>query len=143
MERKIIWMRFLTLGISLMCMPTFVQCKKRVDYFVRADFVYVNNTDLVIEVKSGADNFTIKPQETDTIKINGEGPQEVTEKNYLPPFQGGQIIIYGNIKCDTLTIPRESITGIDNYTSEKIGERYFRFTYTFTDADFADAKPCK
>lgn len=146
MERKTTWMRCLLIGISLLIILAFVQCKKRVDYFVRGDFVYVNSTDSVIEVK-GDETFVLKPDEQHVIKESGEGPEIVTTESYVAPFSSA-MVIYNSNKCDTLASgpglgKGEGPLGINNYVSEKVGERHFKFTYTFTNADFADAKPCK
>lgn len=143
MVQKIIWMRYLTLGTSFLVILSIASCKKHVDYLVKGTYVYVNNTDSLIDVKNAPYVFTIKSKESYTIEQIGDGTKEITEKNYVAPFSGGQIITYGNNMCDTLLVSKESISGIENYMSEKVGERHYKFTYTFTDTDYKKAVPCK
>ena len=118
-------------------------CKKKKDYLSIGTYVYVNSTDSLIEVKNAPYLFTIKPKESHTIEQTGDGSKELTEKSYVAPFTGGQVILYGNKMCDTLTSSKEGISGIENYTSERISERHYKFTYTFTQSDYKKAVPCK
>ena len=143
MQQKITWMRFSALGISFIGVLAATNCKKRVDYLAIGTYVYVNNTDSLIEVKNAPYLFTIKPKESHTIEQSGDGSKDLTEKNYVAPFTGGQVIIYGNKMCDTLFVSKEGISGIENYKSEKIAERHYKFTYNFTDTDYKKAVPCK
>ncbi len=144
-EQKTTWMRCLTLGTSLFAIAIYAifSCKEEKDYLVKGTFVYVNNTDSLIEIKNGPYIFTVNSKDTYTIEQMGDGSKEVTEKSYVAPYAGGQIIIYGKKMCDTLLVSKEGIAGIENYKSEKIGDRNYKFTYTFTDIDYKKALPCK
>jgi hypothetical protein len=147
MQQKTTWMRYLTLGISVMIIFALLQCKGEVDYFVQGTYVYVNSTDSLIDVKSGVYNFKIKPNDSHKIEQGGEGSEDVSAQNYVPPMISA-VVKYGNEKCDTLDSgfkvgAGEGITGISNYTSEKISKRHYKFTYTFTNLDYNKARPCK
>ncbi len=101
----------------------------------------------MIEVKSGVYDFTINPSQSHIIEQGGEGPKDVSEKNYVPPMTSA-LIIYSSTKCDTLDTTNkigtgEGIIGISNYINEKIGNRHYKFAYTFTDIDYKKALPCK
>lgn len=143
MLQKTIWMRYFTLGISMIFITLFTQCKKHQDYLVKGTYVYVNRTNYLIEIKRGVDLFTLNPNESHTIEQIGEGPKDVTEKDYIPRFQGGEIIVYDNEMCDTLLISKEGFTGIENYLSQKLGDRNYKFKYTFTQTDYQKAQPCE
>lgn len=91
--------------------------------------------------------FAIAPDGKHVIEVDGDGPKDVTFDNYAPPMVYA-IIIYNNNKCDTIygggkNGTGEGITGIINYTNQKIGDNHYKFTYTFTDADFKNAVKCK
>jgi hypothetical protein len=110
-------------------------------------YVYVNNTDSLIEVKSGVYNFSINPNEFHTIEQTGDGSKNISEEDYVPPMTSAGII-YASTKCDTLDTgvkvgKGEGILSLENYKSEKVGDRHYKFTYTFTDIDYKKAVPCK
>jgi hypothetical protein len=133
---------YLMLGISILCLFMFMQCKKSVDYVVKGTYVYVNSTDSLIEVKGG-ESFIISPKQTHTIVVDGEGGKDISAKSYEPPF-GSAVIVYGSSRCDTLrAYSKKGILGIDNYNNEKIADRNYKFTYTFTETDYKKAVPCK
>ena len=142
-------MSYLILGISLLSIFITAQsCTDEGNYQLYGDYIYINDTDSVIEVK-GPYGFVINPQEEHTIKISPEGPEHPTvhDDNYDPVFKNLTVVVFNNNLCDTLHEGKEGgtdegILGIDNYTSEKVSDRYFKFTYHFTDEDFVDAVPC-
>jgi hypothetical protein len=147
MRQKTTWMRYLTLGTSIVALLSTISCKKNVDYFVTGTFAYINNTDSLIEVKGGTYDFKINPNESHSINQAGEGPKEVNEKSYVSPILSA-VLIFNNSKCDTLDSGLNlrngvGITGIENYTSEKVGERHYKFTYTFTEEDYNKAVLCE
>ncbi len=126
---------FLIAVASLCCL--FAGCgSPEIDYVVKADWVYINDTEHTIEVK-GFYNFTLEPQGSYTIYQDGDGPEQTTEESYIAPFVFGisTIVIDGETE---IPIGDSGITDRKNYTSEKIADRHYKFTYTFTDADFPE-----
>ncbi len=120
-------------AICICCL--FVSCwVVKIDYEVKADWVYVNGTEHVIHVISaqGSHNFTIGPNESYTINVITIGPETTTEESYGVPFDEETIIV---IDGETEITVSGGIADRKNYTVKKITARHFEFTYTFTDAD--------
>ena len=146
MKIKITWIKYLLIGTGLVMIFIFSQCKKKTgDYNVKGKYIYINETDSVISVE-GSEGFTLDPRASKTILQERDGPENPRAEDYYPPSYSG-IIKYNN-KCDTLklygTIGKgEGILGIVNYTSNKIADRNYEFTYRFTTAYFQDFKPCR
>jgi hypothetical protein len=144
MEQKTIWTRFLITGISIITLALLELCScKRVDYKVSADWVYINNTEYQIETGL----FVLSPKETVSFQQSSEGPKEIHAEDYVPITYDSPIIIYNGDKCDTLNYgdkagKGEGILGTQNYQYEKIGERYYKFIYTFTEDDYLKAEDC-
>lgn len=145
MLQKITWRHYLILGSYILVLNSTLSCKSDIDYVMLGDYIHVNNTDTVINI-NGNRSFKINSKQSHIINILGDGPEVVTEKNYVPPFTF-VVITYNDTLCDTLTSgPKaglgEGILGIDNYTSEKVADRHYKFTYTFTQADIDKAVLC-
>lgn len=146
MVQKTTWMRSLIFGISLICANLFFQCKKHVDYLSMGTYVYFNDTDSLIEVRSGVYDFAINSKQSYIIEQRGDGSKNVSENDYVPPMTSAGVI-YAGTKCDTLNSgikvgKGEGILNLENYKSEKIGERHYKFTYTFTEVDYKKGVPC-
>ncbi len=144
MEQKITWMHCLIFGISIFILLSFSKCGD-VDYRVRADFIYINETVHTIEIISEKP-FTLPPNSDYVIKIDSDGGKNISADSYVPPFSDG-IVIYDDIKCDTLASGAilgqgEGPAGIQNYQSKKISDRYYEFTYRFTEDHFLLAEEC-
>jgi hypothetical protein len=145
MRQKITWTPYILFGISSFFAVVFFGCKKEIDYKVSADFIYINETAYSIEVISERP-FILPPMSKHLIMIEGDGEKEVSPESFVPPFLDG-IIIYDNVKCDTLLSGQvagqgEGPTGIQNYISRIKGKRYFEFTYTFTLNDYIKSEEC-
>jgi hypothetical protein len=140
-------MRYLTLGISMLTPSLIMSCKSDIDYIVNGTYVYINSTDSLIQVKSSVYDFVIKPKQAHTLVQSGDGSKDINESSYVSPMLGAVLIFY-NIKCDTLNSGLNlrsgpGITGIENYNSEKVADRHYKFTYTFTQADMDKAVACE
>ena len=132
MVRKIISTNFLLLGSFLIISSLLFSCEK-VDYRVRAEWIYINETPYKIEVKARTfDIFTILPGETFFYKEDGDGPKNMQPKNYFPPCRSGTVIILDDTTEYEL-VKGESITNVENYTIEKVGTNYYSFTYVFNE----------
>lgn len=139
------WMRFLIFGISLTTI--FASCIKK-DYQVKAKWVYINKTGHNITYSPDYySNFNIAPYDTTIYFQDGDGGKDITENDYVSPINNS-IIFFDNTKCDTLkrgTKPNlgNGPIGMANYESKKLGERYYEFTYRFTEEQFTNAHICK
>lgn len=111
----------------------FSGCKAEKDYVVKADWVYINNSSQSLKV-TGLEVFDLDVAATKTLSYNIDGPETVAESNYVAPFKSGttKIIVAGREFTDT------KITDREHYIAERVAERHYKFTYTFTDADFPE-----
>lgn len=141
MQQKQIYLFFLIFGISAL----FFTCDKgEVEYFLKTDFVFINETDKNI-------SFEIREKTTTKMDLNLEAKS--TSKTYTINSDGGfenptpdnccqgvlQSFLVGSDqksivikKNDTLCIMVEPAI-IDNYKSEIISDRHYKYTFTFTD----------
>ena len=150
MQQKQTYQHYLLIGISLLL--SFSACEEQVDYRVRADWIYVNETPNSVEIL-GVDRLdrqsftTIAPGDSVTASQDTEGPETVTEKSYVPSFLG-YTIRYADSLCRSYrpgaTVEEgEGPFATVNYESEKLAERYYKFTYEFTEEEFAEAESCQ
>jgi hypothetical protein len=144
-------MRFLTLGLVFNIILISSCSKKFVNPARDADFHFINMTDKNISYEVGLEKFNLKPSETITIgQSQDDSGLELSPSSYSNPFrelmtpQDKDIIIKFNVnKCWTTAVGTDhSPLDIKNYTSEKLGERKYKFTYTFTEADYNRAITC-
>ena len=113
----------------------FYSCHEEIDYVVKADWNYINNSSHKISVL-GRDTFDIAINETYIIKEVGEGSKDVTESSYVSPFFGFSTKVIYDGEVEVILSDGEGITDTKNYESEKISARYYKFTYIFTDDDY-------
>ncbi|AWG21745.1 hypothetical protein FFWV33_09430 [Flavobacterium faecale] len=140
-------MRYLFFGVfSIFILTINIACTEDSEYIVKADFIYFNDTNYVIELISSA---KINPNSSLKISFEGEGSKTTDHNSYVPPypFGDGTVIKYDDIKCDFLNPGTkagrgEGPSGIQNYEFKKISERYYEFTFRFTEADFEQAENC-
>lgn len=145
MKMKIIWMPYIIIGTSIILLLNSCTLGET-EYIVKANYIYINDTNRTIQLISSE---TINPKETFKITIKGDGGKNVTATSYVPPypFREGSIIKYDNIKCEFLDSglkagKGEGPAGIQNYEWKKISERYYEFTYHFTEAEYNQAENC-
>jgi hypothetical protein len=145
MVQKTIWMRYLIIGISCIFVSSLYNCTSETseDFLVKADFIFVNETNYEIEIISVTNPFKVSPMQKFTINQEGMGSGTIDEDSYVPPFLSG-IEKYDNIKCNILDAGvkagrGEGPAGIQNYESKKIAERHYEFTYRFQEDDYNNA----
>ena len=148
MEQKTIWMRYLIIGISILISTSvFISCK-RTDYIVKTKWIYINETGLKISYSPDYwSEFNVLPYDTTIYAEEMEGGEEVTAASYVAPLKP-EIVFYGDSKCDTLNgglKPNlgDGPRGMDNYENRKLGIRYYKFTYRFTQEIVDSAVDCK
>jgi hypothetical protein len=148
--QKTIWMRYLLLGVFSVSFFGF-SCKKRVDYAQYAEFRYLNSTSkkivmdypkkkFAIEANGGEYYFEVKgigPKTISPDSYNFSLPINLTEENRIP------VTIKIGEKCFTSTERSEhTLINVNSYQIEKIDEGHYKFTYTFTEADYNLAVNC-
>ena len=137
MLRKTTWMPFLLIGNFIVLLSA---CGE-VDYAVKGDYIYINATKYVIEI----DNYQLRPKDTFTIKTNGMGEKDITHVMYIVPWELSGLVIFDGLKCSKMYRGDngEGIMNLRSYEHKKIENRYYQFTYTFTEKDYLKATPCK
>lgn len=144
---KVTWINYLIIGLFISFTPS---CGKIREYVKYSEFVYVNQTSHVITFPKGIVTINIKPNETISSKISEEGADKnLTRDSYLTTpkafdtFDVYKIMYFDNLRCLDLSKDFEhSPAELKNYVAEKIGKRTYKFTYTFTEADYNRAVAC-
>lgn len=146
MQQKIIWMRFSLIGISIILLSFMTIGCKQVDYSVRAKWVYINETNLDVKYPKGWDDFNVSAKDTLIYETDTEGPEQMNAENYVPPINAN-IIFFNDNLCDTLNVTKPGIgdgpLGINNYDSRRLGERYYEFTFRYTQQMVDSAVNCQ
>ncbi|TDG35476.1 hypothetical protein EZJ43_12675 [Pedobacter changchengzhani] len=135
------WMRFLTLGVFSLLLFSF-SCKKSGSPKV-GEFHFVNNTNYLINYKSGLEMYNLKPNSS-IIIVKGDDVKGNDIDNYNVPFVFEDVALepftikFDGAKCMNVTRTSDhSVLNIASYVNEgQIGERKVKFTYTFTEADY-------
>ncbi|MCP4458816.1 MAG: hypothetical protein GY816_12455 [Cytophagales bacterium] len=144
MKQKTIWMRYLTIGISLTLLLLLGSCRAYPEVgILNVDFVFSNATDSSIEFDVSDDSKTwtleIAPQSTSeviSIEAGSSNPQpEACCQDALGDLLGGQItLIVDNDLCFVIRDKGPHV--ISSYDYEIIGDHHFKYSYVFTDSDF-------
>jgi hypothetical protein len=147
---------FLIIGLlfSLLVMGA-PSCKKTTDHAMEGEFYFVNSTSHQITFSTGFEKYNLAAKATGPIfTVSDIGDKEITASSFYTPFIKEQaynipqqpiIIRFDNQKCTSINgnSGAHNILDISSYNNEKIGERKYRFTYTFTEEDYNRATLCK
>lgn len=124
-------------------------CCTTPDYTVRSRWVYNNETEYSISYSPTNEfmKFNILPFDSIVVEESGEGGKTITPESYMSPLRP-DIIFYGESLCDTLQSgfglrDGEGPRGMQNYASQKLSERYFKFVFRFTKENVKEANICK
>jgi len=146
MEQNNIWMRFLQLGLIISLTFTFISCNKKTEYAQLGEFWFINQTNYNITYKQGFEKFNVMANSSTLIKDTQDAVKKVEPNKFHAPFRsiGLPVVIkFNQIKCLEIDVNSEhSILDIKNYLAEKLSERKYKFTYTFTEADYNRAVAC-
>ena len=138
---------YLIIGLIISITSLITSCKD--DFYDQyGEFYFVNNTEYNIKYNAGLERFDI-PAKSTTIfkeKYRGEG-KKALPSNYNSPlrYYGNEINIkFNNVKCLINVKENEinSVRNIKNFIHEKINDNNYKFTYTFTEADYNRAVAC-
>lgn len=150
MRRNNIWMRYLTLGLIISIGILLNSCK---DYFFNmvVEYHFVNETNYSISYPVGYEKFNVAPKSTIVIIEQGKGGGKhgVAASDFSSPLSsisalGIFTIKFNQAKClvDIKPDDEHSVRNIKNFVAEKIAENSYKFTYTFTEADYNRAVQC-
>ena len=140
-------MRYIYLGLFI-GLSILASCKKNTSWTMKGDFYFVNETSHNITyAQSGLEEFNIPPKSSIFITESQDGREEVKPTYYHSPLirqgiKNSLIVKFDNSKCLETFDRKNTPLNIENYISEKIAERTFKFTYTFTEADYDAATVC-
>jgi len=146
MEWKTTWMRFLMLGIFSLFLIGF-SCKK-IEPDMDGEYVYINSTNHTISfLTPHVNSFKLLGLQTHLIKLYEIARKKTRPETYGTPFNNtdSEVIQFDGNKCLTMTSSNSSensLLNISNYSVEKIDNRTYKFTYTFTEADYNRATTC-
>lgn len=139
------WMNYLRLGSIVMFCCLLSGCDtSRSEHVHHGEWVYRNESSHKIEIKGAIVSwsilktaaFTLSPTEMYRIDFWSDGDKHITQDAI-----GFPLMYLPGVECsitidDADPIQLVSDKGIrdrNNYQVEKLGNNYFRFTYTFTD----------
>jgi hypothetical protein len=142
-----IWTYYLLLGAFSLSILTF-SCGIS-EYVQNAQFYYVNDTDYTIKLIKQSKTYVFLPRQTTIINEEQVGDGSVNVEDFRSPFtndvnlKGKDLIFQLDNKCLTHTTNSEhSIINLKNYIAERVNKITFKFTYTFTEADYNRAVAC-
>ncbi len=146
MQQKTNWMRYLIIGISTLLFSWQLGCRKRVEYFLQADFIFINETEHAVNYSGllQLEQFT-----SDTVIRVGTGGDKNEKiesccQGFLEDFQGDYTQVY-TVFNDSLCLfynENEGPTNLVNYEKRRIKNNHFEFTYRFTEEQYNEAAPC-
>jgi hypothetical protein len=141
-------MSYLLIGISIVLL-NLNGCQQEVEYRLDTEFVYVNQSDkfLSFEASNGSSNrrvIALSPNSSDTVYYAASGGFENPDPNsccqgLLGDILGGALTLTFTDSICSLSSPLD----INNYVSEKVEDRYFRYTFTFTEEVLNKATGCQ
>lgn len=113
-------------------------CSTKTDYDALTTWEFKNASSYAIEVNGGIDerfNFSLAKDANHSFDITVGTGKEVTVASFISPY----IPESTTLKLDGERIVTISnITDREHYIAERVAERHYKFTYTFTDADFPE-----
>ena len=138
---------YLTIGFIISLTTILVSCRD--DFYDQfGEFYYVNETNYSITYETGLSEFNVAPKSTTVFKekTRGVGKEAIASNYNVPRAHYGRefTIKFNNVKC-LINVKEDdinSVRNIKNFIAERIGENNYRFTYTFTEADYNRAVTC-
>lgn len=152
--RNTILTRYLTISLISFLFGSIAACNKKTDQVMEGEFYFINNTARKITFSAGFEKYNLAPNARSTVFIISDiSDKAISEDSFYVPFLKEEsykvplepiIINFGNNKC---IIMREMLgnrnpLNIKSYFRERLSERKYKFTYTFTEADYSAAPVC-
>jgi len=149
MEQNNIWMRFLQLGVIISILFFSNSCKKDNFHEKYPEFYLINETNHLITFDDFPNNYSIQPKSFIKIVENQSVAGDLNNANnyqspYLTPNKSLVTIRFNNAKCllNQMKDNEHSIVNIASFVAEKTSKYDYKFTYTFTEADYNRAVTC-
>src|SRR5690606_36081218 len=101
---------------------------------VRADFIFINETNYDIKYDGNGSVFNVEKNDTTIYTIEGDGPRTVNADSFESPLHSycyPCVIKYDDIKCDT--IMDNGPADINTFTSKQLSTRHLEYTYRYSD----------
>ncbi|KLT63872.1 hypothetical protein AB669_19240 [Pedobacter sp. BMA] len=130
-------------------------CSKTTDKAMEGEFYFVNNTAHHISFSSGFEKYNLAPNSISPAFIVSDiSDKSITEPSFYAPFLKENayklpaepiIMRFENSKCVVIRnmLGNRNPLNINSYSSERLTERKFKFTYTFTESDYIEAPACQ
>ncbi len=145
MKQKTIWIHYLLIGVIFNLLFAGFSCKK-IEPDMDGEYVYINSTNHIISfLTPHVDSFKLLGLKTHLIKLHGVARKKARPETYGTPFNNSSslVIQFDGNKCLTMTnLSENSLLNINHYSVEKIDDWTYKFTYTFTEADYNRAITC-
>ena len=150
MKRKIIFLVFLLIGVISVIGYIFNSCTTEGDYVLRCNFTFLNETDYVIRYsrltpanKDTSLLFEIEPNSVYLLQLEGESGKDPAVEDagagLLGDFNGGSILVEFDDSKYVIYDENEGSNYIYNYEAQTLSERYFQYSYRFTNEIFDQA----
>lgn len=146
--QKTISMRYIAFGLFTSLFIIGASCKKNTSWVMNGDFYFINETAHAITyAQSGFDEFNIPPNSSILISETQDGREDIEPGYYHSPLirqgiKNSLVVKFDNAKCLETFNRKNTPLNIENYASENLGRRTYKFTYTFTQADYDAAINC-
>lgn len=146
MEREIIWMQLLLIGI----LSSLVSCTEKTDDSYYEKYVFMNNSnhEIVIEAYTKNDGDYLK--NTYSISKDSSFVQEIEimfgSKTGIVALSDSVEIFFDSTKYNWFLPNSESEYNVldrNNYLMDKLSDNYVKYTYVFSDNDYNNADSLK
>jgi len=142
---------YLIIGLIINLIILLNSCDSDNAYLKVGEYHFVNETNYTITFPAGHERHNIAPKSTTVFleKFNVRGKSGAELSDFISPFFSVSTtnilnIKFDNTKCllDVKTNDFHSIRNIKEFVPLKIGKDSYKFTYTFTEADYNRAVDC-
>ena len=140
MLQKKTWMLYLLFGSSIILLLSLSSCET--DYEVKSKWIYINDTEYSIEYSPSEiwGEFKIAANDSTIYMESALGPESVAPEDYLPPINAEKVI-FSKDQCNYELALK--LRDISSYTPKKIGDRYYEFTFRFTEEAAKESSACE
>jgi len=134
-------------------MVSSLSCGKKItDWAKNAEYVFVNKTQHNITYIQEFEKYNVAPNSTVTFRTTGEGSENLQADQYTSPFgdpeaytnagRNLKLSFNGNRCWQAAPYGNHSPLDIKSYLAEKLSNNNYRFTYIYTEEDYARAGSC-
>ncbi len=155
MQRKITWMRYLAIGISIFITCTYSTCCRDCEgTIIKIKWIYINETPFDISYENAREGFNLTILDTVVTEKELEGVKDDVFCGVSFTQTPSVSTKYPNVifftkdngvkKCDTLYDNHSfgGVRDINRFECKKIDNNHFEMTFRYTQADIDHAKDC-